>query len=167
MSGIVWDDLRQENSSVCYVHAVGSKVIRSPPRQGIHSANREASCSRFVWAGYITVFLQLRAHRALATYAACLLTFPWKIRNAFWTTLARVRRWQGVGWGLQKRIPPGRGVTAQEKKRNWTFWWGFLLNNVPHKTKRILSQIQPGGTTFWYLLLLLSHFSRVRLCVTP
>ena len=76
MSGIVWGNFEQQNSSVCYVHEVGSKVIWSPPWQGIHSANKEASCSRFVWFGYITIFLQLRAHRQLVTYAACLLTFP-------------------------------------------------------------------------------------------
>ena len=76
VSGIVRGDLQQQNSSICYVHEVGSKVIRSPPRQGIHSANKEAGCSRFVGFGYITIFLQLRAHQPLATHAACLLTFP-------------------------------------------------------------------------------------------
>lgn len=75
VSGIVRGDSQQQNSRVCYVHEVGSKVVRSPSQRGIHSANTEAGCSRFVWFGYIIIFLQLRAHQPLATHAACLLTF--------------------------------------------------------------------------------------------
>ena len=48
MSGMVWAGSKQENSSTCYVHKAGSSiVIPSSSLQGMHSANKEASCSWF------------------------------------------------------------------------------------------------------------------------